>query len=312
MAFDLLELQSGNVICGRVESAADSIDGEIVLTKEIAGRIGGSFVYWLSQKVQKNPTMINICIGRDPRPSGDVLKEGVLEAVSLWGAKGHDAGIVVTDAARRSTEIPQFEFDGAVMITGGDSQIDINGFRFFTSDDEPDSEDIKEILRLAAKYNFIGGVYDEKNVDLMPTYAAYTRQSLAQMLSRTPGYFKDMHFLFDARCGSGGFFATDVIAKLGADISGSCNLDADSDFMLHSPPYDSTEVIEEMKLKVKKEDADLGIVFSFDAGKLAAVTQDDIIFADGNKVAEIVADVVSQKAAEAAAGADLQKPKEEK
>lgn len=293
MAFDLMELQSGNIIIGLAEGSGAT---EPVLTKEIAGRIGGSFVYWLSQKVQKNPTMLNICVGRDVRPSGSVLREGVLEAVSLWGAKGHDAGIVPTDAVRRSTEMPQFEFDGAVMISGKDSPNDINGFSFFTSDDEPDSEDIKEILRLASKYNFIGGVCDDIKVDLMPTYAAYQRQSLAQMLSRTPGFFKDMHFLFDARCGIGGFFASDVISKLGADISGSYNLETDIDFIAGSPPYDSDEVIEEMKQKVQGENADIGIIFSSDAGKLAAIAHDDIIFADGNKAAEIVADAVARRA----------------
>ena len=65
MAFDITTLQNGNTICGKAEG-----DGE--LTKEIAGRVGGSFVYWLSQNAQKNPTMLKICVGCEiySRPGG--------------------------------------------------------------------------------------------------------------------------------------------------------------------------------------------------------------------------------------------------
>ena len=125
MAFDITKLQDGNRICGL---AAESVAGEASLTKEVAGRVGGSFVYWLSQNVQKNPTMLKICVGCDSRLSGDVLKEGVLEAISLWGAEGCDVGHVTSGAMHMAVTAPQYEFDGAVMVTGGELPGDMNGF----------------------------------------------------------------------------------------------------------------------------------------------------------------------------------------
>ena len=86
---DFKKLQNGSDIRG----VAIQTEGgpEVNLTKEVAGQITGSFVYWLSKKVQKNPVMLKICVGQDSRLSGDMLKEGVLEAISLWGAEGYDA-----------------------------------------------------------------------------------------------------------------------------------------------------------------------------------------------------------------------------
>lgn len=293
---DFTKIQEGNHIVGIAEGAGR--DGETGITKEIAGRVGGSFVYWLSQRVQKNPTMLKICVGCDPRNSGNELKEGVLEAISLWGAEGTDAGVVTAGAMQTAASMPQFDFDGAVMVSAGSLPPDMNGFRLFTAEEETDSEDIAEILRLASKYNFIGGSYDEIREDIMPVYAAYLRQALAQRLSQTPGYFRNMHFIVDAGNGSGGFFASDVLGKLGTDVSGSYNLEADGNFPAHGTNPEDPLATEEMKRKVREEGADLGIIFSADAGKLAVISTDGIITADGGKAVDVVADAVARKAKE--------------
>lgn len=44
-----------------------------------------------------------------------------------------------------------------------------------------------------------------------------------------------MHFVVDAGNGAGGFFATQVLEPLGADISGSVYLDPDGTFPNHVP-----------------------------------------------------------------------------
>lgn len=289
MAFDISTLQIGNTICGKAEDG-----GEV--TKEIAGRVGGSFVYWLSQNAQKNPTMLKICVGCDPRTSGSILKEGILEAISLWGAEGTDAGTVATGAMQMAATMPQFEFDGAVMVTAGDKPEDMNGFRFFAAEEEPDSEDVAEILRLASKYNFIGGTYDDIQEDLMPIYAAFQRQALAQGLSQTPGYFRDMRFIIDGGNGAGGLFATDVLGKLGADVSGSYNLEIDGSFPAQGTNPEDPAAIDKMKKTIADTGAELGIIFSPDAGRLAAITSDGIITADGSKAVDIVVDAVIRKA----------------
>ena len=68
---DFRKLQNGSDIRG---VAIETEGGpEVNLTKEVAGQIAGAFCYWLSKKVNKNPVMLNICVGQDPRLSGDTL-----------------------------------------------------------------------------------------------------------------------------------------------------------------------------------------------------------------------------------------------
>ena len=163
-------LQNENRIIGEYGNEAAE---DIKLSREVAGQITGAYVYWLSLKVQKNPVMLNVCVGRDEYSDIDEIEEGVFEAIALWGAKIHDAGIVTTEAAASAPNLPCFEIDGSIMISGNDLLRLKIGFRFFTPEGEPNDEDIKEILRLASKYNFIGGEYEKEDIPLMKMYELY-------------------------------------------------------------------------------------------------------------------------------------------
>ncbi len=266
---DFTKLQNGSDIRG----VAIKTEGgpEPNLTKETAGRIAGSFIYWLSKKVQKNPVMLKVCVGQDSRISGDVLKEGVLEAIALWGAEGYDAGLSTTPAMFMSTVMPQFEFDGAIMITASHLPYERNGFKFFTAEGGTEKEDIAEILRLASRYNFIGGVYEEMDTNVTMMYAAYLRQMISQGLRGVPGYLKGMHIVVDAGNGAAGFFAKDVLERMGADVSGSLYLEPDGMFPNHPANPENAEAMEAICKAVRDNDADLGIIFDTDGDRSAAV-----------------------------------------
>lgn len=266
---DFKKLQNGSDIRG----VAIQTEGgpEVNLNKEVAGQITGSFVYWLSKKVQKNPVMIKICVGQDPRLSGDELKEGVLEAIALWGAEGYDAGLATTPAMFMSTVMPQFDFDGAIMITASHLPYERNGFKFFTAEGGTEKEDIAEILRLASRYNFIGGVYENNPTNVRMMYAAYLRQMIAAGLKDIPGYLKGMHIVVDAGNGAAGFFAKEVLERMGADISGSLYLEPDGHFPNHPANPENAEAMAAICKAVKDNNADLGIIFDTDGDRSAAV-----------------------------------------
>lgn len=57
----------------------------------------------------------------------------------------------------------------------------------------------------------------------MPVYAEHLRNIIKEGVKREDGYDKPLrgfHICVDAGNGGGGYFATDVLAPLGADISG--------------------------------------------------------------------------------------------
>lgn len=58
----------------------------------------------------------------------------------------------------------------------------------------------------------------------MPTYAAHLREIIKKGIDSKKGYDQPLagfKIAVDAGNGSGGFLATDVLAKLGADTSGA-------------------------------------------------------------------------------------------
>lgn len=280
---DFAKLQNGSDIRG----VAIQTEGgpEVNLNKEVAGRIAGAFCYLLSKKVNKNPVMLKICVGMDPRISGPELKEGVLEAIALWGAEGYDAGLATTPAMFMSTVLPQFEFDGAIMITASHLPYERNGFKFFSAKGGFEKEDIKEMLRLASRYNFIGGVYDKNDVALMPFYAAYLRQMISQGLKDIPGYLKGMHIVVDAGNGASGFFAKEVLEKMGADVSGSRYLEPDGTFPNHPANPENKDAMAAICNAVKESGADLGIIFDTDGDRSAAVAPGGVPIARNEIVA---------------------------
>ena len=266
---DFRKLQNGSDIRG---VAIETEGGpEVNLTKEVAGQITGAFCYWLSKKVNKNPVMLKICVGQDSRLSGDTLKEGVMEAISLWGAEGYDAGLTTTPAMFMATVMPQFEFDGAIMITASHLPYDRNGFKFFSTQGGPEKEDIAEILGLASRYTFIGGAPEDNKTNVQMMYASYLRQMISMGLRDIPGYLKGMHIVVDAGNGAAGFFATEVLARMGADISGSLYLEPDGTFPNHPANPENKDALAAVCKAVKDSGADLGIIFDTDGDRAAAV-----------------------------------------
>ena len=93
---DFVKLQHGSDIRGIAMEGAPG--EEVNLTEEVAGAIAGSFAYWLGFEVGKNPYDLRICVGQDPRLSGDTLKSGLLKGIAMFGAEGYDARLSTTPA----------------------------------------------------------------------------------------------------------------------------------------------------------------------------------------------------------------------
>ena len=269
---DFMKLQNGSDIRG---VALEGVPGEEVnITEEVAGAIGGSFAYWLGFKVGKNPYDLRIAVGHDSRLSAGPLTEGLLKGMTMFGAECYDAGLASTPSMFMSTVLPQFDFDGAIMITASHLPWNRNGFKFFTKEGGLDKADITDILKRAAKYNFVGEFYEERESNVLQMYAAYLRQMISLGLKDVPGGLKGMHIVVDAGNGAGGFFAKEVLEPMGADISGSQFLEPDGRFPNHQPNPENAEAMESICKAVIDNKADLGIIFDTDVDRSAAVGPD--------------------------------------
>ncbi len=280
---DYMKLQNGSDIRG---IAVDGVPGDTVnLDDTAAFRIGRAFAEWLSGKTGKDTDELMISMGRDPRISGEKLaRDFALGAVSA-DAEVTDCGLASTPAMFMSTIFEDFDCDGSVMITASHLPYHRNGFKFFTREGGLGKADIKAILEKASSYpddltpESVRVFYVNDGSSLMETYSAHLRQLIKDAID--PDISKPLAGLkicVDAGNGSGGFYATDVLAPLGAEVTGTF-LDPDGMFPNHIPNPENKEAMAAISASVKESGADLGLIFDTDVDRSAAVDE------NGNEIA---------------------------
>ena len=298
-----LKLQNGSDVRG---VALEGIEGESVnLTPEIARNLAAAFAEYLSEKCGKEKSQLRISVGHDSRLSADMLKKGVLEGIQKQGCKPVDCSLSSTPSMFMSTVLPQLAFDGAIMITASHLPFNRNGMKFFSKDGGLESKEIKIILNKAIALEESGIVLTEggdssnesssvlvdtgiasregcgavvveqeiEKLDLLSHYSANLRDIICKETDtkEEDKPLAGMHFVVDASNGAGGFFATQVLEPLGADISGSIYLNPDGTFPNHVPNPENKKAMECIKQATLENKADLGIIFDTDVDRAATV-----------------------------------------
>ena len=268
------KLQNGSDVRG---VALAGVPGEeVTLTPEIAGTIARAFARWLGAKKGKAPEALVIGVGRDSRLSGPDLAARVAEGVLLEGAACRDCGMASTPAMFMSTVLPGFGWDGAVMITASHLPWNRNGLKFFTREGGLESGDIRELLALAGELPACGKAPEgqAERADLMAAYAAHLRGIILGSLEAGEKPLEGFKIAVDAGNGAGGFFARDVLAPLGADVSASVYLEPNGRFPNHVPNPEDKTAQAAIRKAVLDGGCDLGLIFDTDVDRAGAVDRD--------------------------------------
>ena len=267
---DYKKLQNGSDIRG---VALEGIEGQHVnLTEEVCKNIGRGFAVWLKEKLGK--TEIKVAVGRDSRLSGETLSNYITSAMVEEGIFVTDFGMASTPAMFMATVTEGFKFDGTVMITASHLPFNRNGFKFFTENGGLEKEDIKRILAIAEGNESTG--FSKGSIvsgEFMDVYSKILADKIRNETgSDTP--LKGFKIVVDAGNGAGGFYVEKVLQPLGADTTGSLYLDPDGSFPNHIPNPENKEAMESVTNAVKKNNADLGIIFDTDVDRAGAVLSD--------------------------------------
>lgn len=268
-------LQNGSDIRG---VALEGVKGETVnLTSEVIKKIGIAFAEWLDKQFQENKKTLKIGVGMDSRLSGPKLKKALCKSLLTAGCTVWDCGLASTPAMFMSTIFDEFDFDGAIMLTASHLPFNRNGLKFFTKNGGLEKADISAILEIAKDVVLKEDGFTNKiqDADLMPVYANRFVEQIRKALN-SDNYLLPLEgfkIVVDAGNGAGGFYATEVIQQLGADISGSQFLNPDGNFPNHIPNPEDKDAMESIQQAVIKNNADLGIIFDTDVDRAAVVDQ---------------------------------------
>lgn len=269
-------LKSGTDVRG---IAVEYQGNPVELTDEAVYDIAAAFVAFVADKTGKNAAELTISVGHDSRISAQRIAAAVLKALKNCGVHALYFDLASTPAMFMSTV--ELGVDGAIQITASHHPFFRNGLKFFTASGGAEGSDISKILENAALHNYddsLSGTVE--NYDFMPRYAEILRDIIKKGVA-AEDYEHPLagkKIVVDAGNGVGGFYATEVLAPLGADISGSQFLEPDGMFPNHIPNPENETAMQSICKATVENHADLGIIFDTDVDRGGAVD------ADGNEL----------------------------
>lgn len=265
------KFKSGTDIRGvAVEGAGYEVD----LTDETVTAIVNGFVLWLAEKKGTTTDELKISIGRDSRISGPHILETAVGAMLKAGVKVIDCDLASTPSMFMTTV--DMSCDGAVQITASHHPYYRNGLKFFTREGGLNGEDIVAVLEHAQNGDKPAELKGGKRIDsdYMNRYAATLREIIKKEVDSDDDYnhpLKGFKIVVDAGNGVGGFYATDVLEILGADIRGSQFLEPDGKFPNHIPNPEDADAMASISKAVLDAGAHLGVIFDTDVDRGGAV-----------------------------------------
>ncbi len=259
-------------------------DSPLYLSDEVVERIACGFVEWLRKNRTEDSELV-VSVGRDTRISSQRIKDKVISALVKMGVKVYDCDYSSTPAMFMTTV--NLDCTGAIEVTASHHPYDKNGLKFFTRLGGLDNKAIEEILLYAQENQFI---YAEKFgsvlvCDHMKIYAENLRKMICDGINAVDYSrpLRGFRIVVDAGNGIGGFYATKVLAPLGADIRGSRFLDYNGMFPNHIPNPEDAKAMKSICDAVVEYDAHLGVIFDTDVDRAAVVDRGGIEL-NGNRL----------------------------
>src|SRR5213083_1075897 len=112
------------------------------LTPAAAHAVGQAYTTFAMQRLGKPP---RVAVGRDNRPSGAKLAQGVAEGIAAAGGSALDVGELPTPALYFATKT--LPVDGGIQVTGSHNPPEFNGFKMVLEGGAIHGEDIKVLHR---------------------------------------------------------------------------------------------------------------------------------------------------------------------
>ena len=291
---EFAKLQNGSDIRGVALPLA--AQEPVNLTEEAVEQIARAFAVWLAQRTGRPAAELTIAVGRDSRLSGPSLQRAVLTGLTAMGATAADCGMASTPAMFMATVLPGCGFDGAVMITASHLPQNRNGLKFFTAAGGLESAEIRELLRRAEEGPQAARLRGRLTAfDILTPYTELLRQRIIADTGGGERPLTGLKIAVDAGNGAGGFFATRVLAPLGADISASVFLEPDGSFPNHIPNPENKEAMESLRRTVLAGGCDLGLTFDTDVDRAGAMEADGTPL-DRNRLIALAAAIAAEQA----------------
>lgn len=239
------------------------------LTAPIAHAIGRAVTTIARARIGREP---RLAVGRDNRPSGEILARAVRDGVAQAGGTAVDVGVLPTPALYLA--LHELDVDGGVQVTGSHNPPEFNGFKMVAAGETLHGEDIQEIRRLIeqdATDTGVGGL--EANDSMLSRY-------VEAIVSRNAPIARPVKVVVDCGNGVASLAAETTLTRIGADVV-PLFCESDGTFPNHHPDPTVPEYLVDLQEAVRRTGAELGIAFDGDGDRIGAVDENGaIVFGD--------------------------------
>ena len=232
------------------------------LTAQAARAIGQAVATLAWARLNRAP---RLAVGRDNRPSGPALAEGVLSGIEAVGGHGVNIGELPTPALYFATHV--LDVDGGVQVTGSHNPPEFNGFKLVLAGEAIHGPEIQELRRV---------IEDDRTPDRPGGSQSRDHGVLARyrdaVVQRNGPLPRRVKVVVDCGNGVSSLVAADALRQLGADVV-PLFCESDGTFPNHHPDPTVLENLRDLRAAVVRERAELGIAFDGDGDRIGAVDE---------------------------------------
>jgi phosphomannomutase / phosphoglucomutase len=238
------------------------------LTADLARALGRAFATVGWDRLGRAPV---IAVGRDNRPSGGELADGVRRGIVEAGGSAVDVGIVPTPALYFA--VNALGTEGGVQVTGSHNPPEFNGFKLVLGGEAFHGAELLELWEIIVAERWRTGAGRESSDGSI--LARYREAILSRHRLERP-----VRVVVDCGNGAGSLVAVSTLEGLGAEVM-PLFCESDGTFPNHHPDPTVPENLRDLQIEVRRTGAELGIAFDGDADRIGAVDETgEIVYGD--------------------------------
>ncbi|NIT04357.1 phosphomannomutase [Candidatus Saccharibacteria bacterium] len=237
--------------------------------------IGQAYGTWLQEKGKDS-----VALGMDNRITSPKIHATVLEGLMKTGIKVYDLGLVTTPMSYAAPVL--VPCGGAMMVTASHLSSEWNGIKLSIEDRTIFGDEIQEVRKIAERKNFKEGKGSSEKFEFAAMYEAALQKSIEELaqISKEPKK-RTLKVVVDSGNGTAGLYAPKLLRDIGCEVI-EMHSRLDGTFPNHGPdPTLGPNMLEAIN-RVKKEKADLGMVFDPDADRVNICDEEGfVLWGDG-------------------------------
>lgn len=223
--------------------------------------IGRAYGTWLQIKGKDS-----IALGMDNRLTSPKIHGAVSEGLLSTGVKVLDLGLVTTPMTYTAPIL--IGCGGAMMVTASHLSQEWNGLKLSFEDRTIFGDEIQEVRKIAERRKFKEGKGTVEKIEFAPTYEKALNKSIEELAQVSKAKKKrTLKIVVDSGNGMAGLYAPRLLRDIGCEVI-EMHSRLDGTFPNRGPDPTLGPNMLEAVGKVKKEGADLGMVFDPDADRV--------------------------------------------